>query len=422
MSGNKLLMIINEFPPTGQSGVQRALKFLKHACREGWEVHAVVPLKPVRKETDPSLLDEIPPQAVIHRVGGLGIRSRNESRITSTRFADTMPQNFLKRWFWALMKFLNDLLWPIDKQVGWMPFAARKAAQLIRQHGIRNIYITAWPFSSFMAGIRLKKRFGDKIFWVADYRDSWQFAPLLEKKVLPFRKKIIDSADARVLKTCDTAVFVTPHILEQYVAKFPWLKDKARVITNGYDEDDFSGLYPKHFEQPTVLYMGRMDRNYGDPLQLLEGLARSAIEGLSFVHLGHVSPLFQERIKEGGYPFYSHCGYQPHKTALEFALGAWVNVIMLDDNPASEQVYTGKLFELLRSGRPILSVGPQRSIIADLLKATGAGMHVHSADPDAIARALDSLLAKPRQNPPDLDKIKEFSRKELTRQLLRLYH
>jgi len=83
MNNNKLLMIINEFPPTGLSGVQRALKFLKYTCREGWEVHAVVPKKPVRKETDHSLLDDIPPEAHIHRVGGLGIRSRNVSRITS---------------------------------------------------------------------------------------------------------------------------------------------------------------------------------------------------------------------------------------------------------------------------------------------------------------------------------------------------
>lgn len=421
MSANKLLMIINEFPPTGQSGVQRALKVLKYACREGWEVHAVVPAKPVRKETDYSLLDEIPATAMIHRVGGLGIRSRNVSRITSTRFADTMPKNPLSRGFWTLAKFINDLLWPIDKQIGWMPFATRKAASLIRSHGIRNLYITAYPYSSFLAGIKLKKLFGDKIFWVADYRDAWQFAPLLEKKVLPFRFNHIARADAGVLKTCDRAVFVTPHIRSQYVTRYPWLADKSHVITNGYDEDDFTGLTALRFDTPTVVYMGRMDRNYGDPLKLLAGIAGCSVPDLSFVHLGSIDPHLLERIRQSGYSFYSHLGYLPHRAALSHALGAWVNVIMLDDNPASEQVYTGKLFELLRAGRPILSVGPKRSVIAALLRKSGAGLHVHSADPKAISAALEQLREKPQTLSPASELIRQFSRQELTRQLLRLY-
>ncbi len=421
MSGNKLLMIINEFPPTGQSGVQRALKFLKYACREGWEVHAVVPNQPVRKETDSTLLKEIPPEAHIHRVGGLGIKSRNVSRITSTRFADTMPKNPLSRGFWTLAKFINDLLWPIDKQIGWMPFAAWKAAAIIRRHQIRNLYITAYPYSSFLAGLRLKKRFGAKIFWVADYRDAWQFAPLLEKKVLPFRRKVIARTDAKVLKTCDRAIFVTPHIRNQYVDKYHWLAEKSEVITNGYDEDDFTGLTSVKFATPTVVYMGRMDRNYGDPLKLLAGIAGCSVPHLSFVHLGSIDPHLLERIRQSGYGFYSHLGYLPHREALSHALDAAANVILLDDNPSSEQVYTGKLFELLRAGRPILSVGPQRSVIAALLQESGAGLHVHIADPKAISAALDQLLKNPPLLDGETDLIKRFSRAEITRQLLRLF-
>lgn len=421
MSDNKLLMIINEFPPTGLSGVQRALKFLKYACREGWEVHAVVPNKPVRKETDHSLLVDIPPEAHIHRVGGLGIRSRNVSRITSTRFADTMPKNPLSRGFWTLAKFINDLLWPIDKQIGWMPFAAWKAARIIRRHQIRNLYITAYPYSSFLAGIRLKKRFKEKIFWVADYRDAWQFAPLLDKKVLPFRMKRIEKTDAKVLKTCDAAVFVTPRTRFLYAEKYPWAANKSRVITNGYDEDDFACLLPVPYPEPTLVYMGRMDRNYGDPLQLFAGMELASIPGLRLVHVGTIDPQLQARIEAKGITTYDHLGYQPHRTALEHILGAWANVIIRDNSPASEQDYPGKLFELLRAGKPILSIGAPGSIIGDLLRETGLGLHVNSADPDAIARALNQLLRDPHQTMAPSPIINQFSRAETTRQLLRLF-
>ena len=98
-----------------------------------------------------------------------------------------------------------------------------------------------------------------------------------------------------------------------------------------------------------------------------------------------------------------------------------MNLILRDDTPASEQVFAGKLFELLRAGKPILSAGPPRSVVGALLEETGAGLQVHIADPQAITAALNKLL----QNPPRLslnsDKLRQFSRAELTRQLLLLY-
>ena len=342
MSNNKLLMIINEFPPTGLSGVQRALKFMKYACKEGWEVHAVVPQKPVRKETDHSLMQDIPAEAIIHRVGGLGIRSRNVSRITSTRFEDTMPKKPFARAFWSVAKLLNDMIWPIDKQIGWTPFAALKAAQIIRRHKIRNLYITAYPFSSFMAGIWLKKRFRDKIFWVADYRDAWQFGPLIEQKVHGFRFKYIQKKDETFLRKCDRAVFVTDSIRESYVNKYGWLAEKAEVITNGFDDDDFRAA-AKTFPEPTLVYMGRMDRNYGVPCSF--GCS------VCLQDPGFVCPSGQHRSSYFGshrrvtihLHIWATFPIKPH-WSIFWGRG---QVIMVDDSQV-EMALTGKIFELTR--------------------------------------------------------------------------
>lgn len=40
---------------------------------------------------------------------------------------------------------------------------------------------------------------------------------------------------------------------------------------------------------------------------------------------------------------------------------------MRENNEESQKVLPGKIFELLRAGRPILSVGPQHSVISDLV-------------------------------------------------------
>lgn len=414
-------MIINEFPPTGLSGVQRALKFMKYACREGWEVHAVVPKKPVRKETDHSLLQEIPPEAHIHRVGGLGIRSRNVSRITSTRFEDTMPKNPASKAFWTLAKLVNDIIWPIDKQIGWTPFVAWKAAKIIKRFKICNLYITAYPFSSFVAGLWLKKRFGNKIFWVADYRDAWQFGPHIERKVHGFRMKHIRKMDEKILQNCDRVVFVTENTRNHYVEKYAWLSEKTEVITNGYDEDDFEGLQTKQFPEPTLVYMGRMDRNYGDPIPMLDAMAACKIQGFRFLHLGSIAPHVLARIEGGNYPFYSFLGYLPHKDALEHTLGASANLILIDNNPLSEHVFPGKLFELLRAERPILSLGPKNSAIKDLICETKSGIHVLAEDSKAIAKALQQILNNPDQFATAPMEIEKFTRRELTRKLLSLY-
>jgi len=96
-------------------------------------------------------------------------------------------------------------------------------------------------------------------------------------------------------------------------------------------------------------------------------------------------------------------------------------MIMVDDSPESEMALTGKIFELLRAGRPILSVGPKRSAMKDLLLETGAGIHVWAKDAKAIAEALEQLLNDSERFSVAPDAIQGFNRRSLTRRLLDLY-
>ncbi|HOL33785.1 MAG TPA: hypothetical protein PK015_04630 [Candidatus Syntrophosphaera thermopropionivorans] len=89
-------MIINSFPPSGGSGVQRPLKFLKYSCHTGWEVHAIVPKKPTNTIIDYSLLAEIPAEAHIHKVRGLGIKIPEYAKITVLALKKLLPKILLK--------------------------------------------------------------------------------------------------------------------------------------------------------------------------------------------------------------------------------------------------------------------------------------------------------------------------------------
>ena len=59
-----------------------------------------------------------------------------------------------------------------EPEILWVPFALRKARQIIRRHGIGYVMVTVPPFSALVAGTRLKREFPSLVL-VSDFRDEW---------------------------------------------------------------------------------------------------------------------------------------------------------------------------------------------------------------------------------------------------------
>lgn len=417
-----ILMIINEFPPVGESGVQRPLKFVKHLSRMGWRVHVITPAKPAKNVLDHTLCAEVPAQVIIHRTASLGFSGRAVQSVADAKYSGTLSSSSWRRIIFRVLSCINHLIFPIDKQIGWVPFAYFKAVRLIRQYGIRNLYITAFPFSAFLAGIALKKRFGKGINWVADYRDAWQFEPLMREFMPPLRFSFIKHWDQKTLRSCDTAVFVTESIRRQYISEYPWVMEKSRVITNGFDEDDFQDIVPKQYPDFTIVYMGKLyNLNRPDVRPLFKAFSSLLQRDFILLHIGSVTSEVEREISRLDKGYYRFEGYKDHSEAIAYSAGADINLLIINDDPASQGVYTGKLFELLRIGKPILALGPRESIAGDLIKAAGAGEYAWIGDQDAILTALSRLRSHPEHYHTQLSVIEAFSRKNLTRELADLY-
>ncbi|MFO7660534.1 MAG: glycosyltransferase, partial [Candidatus Cloacimonadaceae bacterium] len=308
-----------------------------------------------------------------------------------------------------------------DKQIGWVPFAFIKAIRVIRKYRIRNIYITASPFSAFICGIMLKNLFGSRIFWVADYRDAWQFAPLIKKFVLPFRYKIICDMDKKVLYKADYVTFSAPDVLNCYQQKYSWLKGKSDYITNGYDEDDYIGLRPQKFDILTFVYMGKLHPVKGNPLPLLRELKNLSGIDIQYLHLGIISQKLRQKIEQEGMTFFRFIGYKSHTEALSYSAGADINVLILNNDPDSRGVIPGKLFELIRLGKPILAVGPESSTVREIITDTASGIYVCNDDPEQIRAAIKQLISGKFQLQQNLKLIEQYSRKVCTEKLEAIY-
>lgn len=412
-------MIINEFPPVGESGVQRPLKFLKYLDKAGWDTYVLTPRRPPKSVLDVSLCKEIPKRSKIYRTASFGISGRSGERFSSLKTSIDASQSSLKKLKACILSGLNHLLFPLDKQIGWVPFALLKAVWLIRRHKINNVYITAFPYSAFLVGFFLKKIFGSKIRWVADYRDTWQFEQLLLDSP-SWRHRIIRHWDEKVLRTCDRAVFVTDYIRNRYLGSYPWLQEKSRVITNGFDEADFGGLKPVQWEKKTILYMGKLYRlTTPDPRPLLRALNKW--QGMNF-QLAHIGSLSSEvKAATDMYSFYHYYGYKAHREALEHALGADINLLLINDDEHSAGTFSGKLFELLRLGKPILVLGPADGVARDLITQSHAGEYAQLKNEDEILCALDRLVSNVDSYKADSSLISSYSREKLCGDLIKLY-
>ena len=85
-----------------------------------------------------------------------------------------------------IKKIVSYFMLP-DQTVLSVKNAYKAAKKLIEQHEIENVIISSPPQSMLLAGLRLKKRFANKINMIVDYRDSWNTTDIFrKKKSIPF--------------------------------------------------------------------------------------------------------------------------------------------------------------------------------------------------------------------------------------------
>ena len=98
-------------------------------------------------------------------------------------------------------------------------------------------------------------------------------------------------------------------------------------------------------------------------------------------------------------------------------------LLPLRKEPESAAILTGKFFEYVAAGAPILAFGPRESNLATELKESGSGIICEWTDREAITDAIDNAYRRFLQQEADesqkaLTKAQlKYSRKTLTGQL-----
>ena len=417
----KVLIITYYWPPSGGSGVQRWLKFSKYLPEFGIEpiILTVDPEYATCPGSDFTLEKEIHPSITVYKT-----RAKNPLELYQKIRNKPAPQSGFsgekkKGLLDKIFRFIRGNVFLPDARIGWNPYAYSKAKELIKKHGIETVIITSPPHSSQLIGLRLKKEFPIQL--IADLRDPW--TEIFYNKEL-FRTKWAERQDANMEKLClenaDQIVVVSDAIKRSFSDKYPDIQNKIVVIPNGFDEADFEGVSKLETHEKIIRYVGNLGPQYPVEgfLQAFSNVVNRDPEWkLQFIGNCHsgVNRMVEKLLLND---FVQFTPYVSHAEAIQYMMQATVLLLIIPDIDDNKGILTGKLFEYMATGNPILLIGPKDGDAASILNKNAVSIAVNKQEIEKMYEfVLHSQRMKIDINPLLINK---FSRRDLTKEIVNL--
>ena len=432
-----MLIISYYFPPAGGSSVQRVLKFVKYLPQFGWQPYVLTAREKDYPLKDNSLIQDIPKTLNIYRTPApdlyqlyerLGKKSADSAvDISSLSIKEGAEKNLLKR----VALFIRAAFFIPDARVGWLPFALIKGLQIIHKEKVQFIFVSAPPFTTTLIGGLLSKLSG--LPWVSDYRDPWTQAYFYFTRPI-FSARLESFLEKKLLHHANQFVAINQPLLELVSQKYDDnLQKKSIIISNGFDPEDFEGIKPVKNSQFTVTYTGTINTKM-EPTTFLKAVHMLAKENRDFSRqiqiqlIGRVGDDIKKQILSLGLNQQIHfIDHLPHDECLAYTLGADILLLLIPDDETSPLMMTGKLFEYLKSGNPILCLS-EDSMAAKIIQDTQTGWTVSPKNTEQIQAILKDTFAKWQKGKNLLKKsvrqnlIDQFDRKMGAKKLADVFH
>ncbi|HXL15579.1 MAG TPA: glycosyltransferase [Methylomirabilota bacterium] len=417
----RVLVLAYFFPPLGGGGCQRTLKLVRYLEPLGWRSAVVTTRDTDYWILDPTLEEEIPECTEIVRVAGLTggrlLRTLARAGIPVQEAQESRRAGPLR----ALRSIQRFLLLP-DAYRSWAHAAERAADAWVREAAPDALWTTSSPESAHLAGLALKRK--HNLPWVADFRDPW-VGRVTYRPPTPWHDARHRDMERRVVSVADRVSLVSEAMVALYRKRYPRI-DPARFIflPNGFDSDDWRLADQLIAERAgdvvdaasatatdedragstrrfVLLHAGQLAHR-PTVRTLLEAARRvmawepGAREELRLRFIGgneEIGPRERERYGLG--EALEFLPSQPHIQSLASMRGAGALLLLGHGGAADSLLYTGKLYEYLSSGRPVLAIvdeGPA----AELVRSSGAGLVIRPGDVEGVERALLAWLAAAR--------------------------
>lgn len=423
MTKLRIAIITYNWPPRNAIGTHRPYAWAKTWDEAGAQVTVITaqkhaydaPLDLALPILSGVQVKEVPYGGIAGRVGGGLLKSeflRGKTRA-------------IKAWLRRLSGTSPDV------RAGWRPASAKIAREVADESDV--VISTFGPAASHLLAYDMKLHNPD-IFWMADYRDLWSQSHLgdLSDKA---RSKLTLLERSTVGVHADALVAVS----EDMVSQLQDITDKpVRLVPNGFDIDQkiVEQRLTRGASRPSlplrIVHTGMLYRSKRDPEPLLRALVVLREQGK--IQYGDVTvdfygariELARELAKHPDYsPFVRLIGHVPRDEALAAQQDANLLLILESPTPEARGVLTGKVFEYIASGRPILCLGSLREYeLPKLLVRTGTGVAIENDEIDALADLVYQLAnteGHPKFYSPVLPEVLKYSRQAQAMDLLGMF-
>ena len=422
----RVLIITYYWPPSGGSGVQRWLKMSKYLPENGWQPVIYTTENAEYPVMDPSLEKDVCPEAeVIHRPivepysfykKLLGIKKEQKVK---AGFIDESGQK--KGWKERLSVWVRGNLFIPDARCWWVKPSMKYLKAYLKDHPVDAIISTGPPHSMHLIALKLKEATG--LPWIADFRDPWTEIDYYNDLLLTKRSdRKHHRLEHEVLTKADKVV----------VVGWDMAKGMARlgaktvdVIPNGFDWDLHTESAPTTLSPEfTLTHIGIIGANRNAP-QFWQALGELKVADPQFAStlkiklIGQVDQSVTRSIADNGLQDNAEViPYMPHNQVLQLQQSSQVLLLLINNTPNAKGILTGKLFEYLASGRPILCIGPEDGDAAQIINEAHAGTTVSFENKEKMKQVIMdyfecySTMGLPSNT---ITSIEKYSREALTK-------
>lgn len=397
----KVLIITYYWPPSGGSGVQRWLKFAKYLPQYGWEPVIYTPENPEANAVDEALLKDVLPgtEVIKTRIWEpyqfyKKLIGKSDKKAIKANLIGSSDTSFRHK----LSLFIRGNLFIPDPRIFWVRPSVRFLKKYLKEHPVDAIISTGPPHSMHLIAQQVARATGIK--WIADFRDPWtEIFYFKHLKLSRYAYKKHRRLEQGVMDSADRIIVVSRQMREDFKKR---TVTPVEIITNGFDPDDFINR-----QQPPeadaahrrfrLVHTGIFADN-GNPGYLWESLGEKAQADPAFRNdleirlMGQADDSVLKAIEKAGLSEnLVNMGYVPHTTVTRWQQAASVLLLPLRKEPESAAILTGKFFEYLASGSPILAFGPVNGDLAGSLQETGSGTIADFEDKAGTLQEINRL-------------------------------
>lgn len=409
----KVLLISFYWPPSGKASMHWPLKMAEHLPEYNWQPVILTVCEDSFTEEDKSIKDLGHNKTDVIRTDMFDpfkfykkfLGKSSSDKLTPSEAVSKSNDSFKNR----IAQWIRMNLFVPDARLGWYRNAVKGASEYLENEAVDIIVSNGPPHTSHLIGKKLSKKFGIPLVTV--FIDPWvDISYYKGHKRNPITFELDQHLEKSVLRHASKTIFVTNGLIDYFEKKYSFLKGKTELLYWGYNESDFENIEAKETnDQKVLLHAGNL-YDHQNPVEFWKHL-RSEIDrgrNIKLRFVGSLGPGIKKSLEKFNLIEHSEfTGFLPYKEVLKEMIKADYLLVC-----ASEPRHIpGKLFEYLRTGKPIIAFADKNKDVKKLLDESGCGIcYSYDEGGEGFFEEIQNLN-------PNTEYVKTFDRKKIAEEL-----